>query len=315
VPAPELAAWVSKRAWDSEDLDNDFLLVLDHFFAYQTVTPAILPDVSGTGARGTLLAATIAACCEFVDQDLSPVLLLKEEPFPRRRGEQVIEQLFRGWIAYLVMVTSVERARIKHLNAIDDALHNPEFDRTLLLEAMHELGGRPSAHQLSVVVREWPSAQTSNDGLVISAVMAMLFNPTTSDAERRQLEDAIRAALIQFAARGEHWGRNSALRQLGLPLLHWIFGGASDDSVALEVFARGLVSTIKTGDASHVENAFEEIAPLVARLDPEKLASVLRASGKDRTPLAQTVGWLIRALVEAAPETGRRKDRFIGPEQ
>ena len=305
VPAPELAAWVSRRAWDSEDLDDDFLLVLDHLFAYQTVTPAILADVSGTGARGTLLATTIAVCCGFVDRDLSPVLLLKEEPFPRRGGKQVIEQLFRGWIAYLVVVASVEPARIKYLKAIDDVLHSPDLDRTLLLEVMHELGARPSPQQLSVVVREWPSAQTSNDGLVISTVMSMLADRSMSDGERRRIEDAIRAALIQFAARGEHWGRSSVLRQLGLPLLHWIVGGASDDSAALEVFAQGFVSAMKVGDALHVENTFEAIAPLVARLDAEKLASVLRASGKHRTPLAQTVGWLIRALVNASPESGR----------
>jgi hypothetical protein len=44
--------------------------------------------------------------------------------------------------------------------------------------------------------------------------------------------------------------------------------------IALEVFAQGFVSTLKTGDASHVEDAFDAIAPLVARLKPEILARI-----------------------------------------
>ena len=256
VQDAELPAWISKRAWDSEGLDDEFLLVLDHLFAYQTVMPTILADLNGTGARGTLLAATIAACCGFADQDVSPALILKKEPFPGRRGEQIADQLFRGWTAYLVMVASVERVRTEYLGAIDSALHNPDFDRTLLLAAMHELGARPSPLQLSVVVREWPTAQTSNDSLVVSAVVSIFSDSDISDDEKRQLQDAIRAALVQFAAHGEHWGRNSVLRQLGLPLLQWIFGDPGDDSVALEVFAQGFVSTLKTGNASQVEDAF-----------------------------------------------------------
>jgi len=307
VPEADLAPWVSKRVWDSEGLDDDFLVVLDHLFAYQAVTPAIAADVSGTGARGTLLAATIAACCGFVDQGISPTLILKEEPFPGRRGEQITDQLFRGWTAYLVMVASVERVRTEYLRAIDSVLHNPDFDRTLLLAAMHDLGARPSPQQLSVVVREWPTAQTSNDGLVISAVLSVFSDPSTSDDEKRQLQDAIGAALSQFAAHGEHWGRNSVLRQLGLPLLQWILSEPGDDGIALEVFAQGFVSTLKTGDASHVEDAFDAIAPLVARLKPEILARMLRTGARGPGRLGQTVGWLIRALVEAAPESGSRR--------
>ena len=307
VSGAELAPWVSKRVWDSEGLDDEFLVVLDHLFAYQTVTPAIVTDVSGTGARGTLLAATIAACCGFVDEGISPTLILKKEPFPGRRGEQVTDQVFRGWTAYLVMVASVERVRTKYLRAIDGVLHNPDFDRTLLLAAMHELGARPSPQQLSVVVTEWPTAQTSNDGLVISAVLSVFSDPSTTDDEKRQLQDAIGAALSQFAAHAEHWGRNSVLRQLGLPLLQWIVSGPGDDGIALEVFAQGFVSTLKTGDASHVGVAFDAIAPLVARLKPEILVSMLRTRMQGSSRLAQTVGWLFRALVEAAPETGSRR--------
>lgn len=108
-------------------------------------------------------------------------------------------------------------------------------------------------------------------------------------------------ALLPFAAHGEHWGRNAVLRQLGLPLLHWIFGDSGDDGVALEMFAQGFVSTLKTGDAAHVKDAFEALAPLVARLEPESLASALRAGGKNGSRLAQSVGWLVQALVQAAP--------------
>lgn len=301
VPQSELAEWVSKRVWDSEGLDDHSLLMVEHLVAYQTLTPAVVADITGAGARGTLLSATIAACCGFVDQNISAPLILKEEPFPGRHGAQAAEQLLSGWTLYLAIIAADERARTAYLSAIDGVLHNPEYDRTLLLAALHELDARPSPQQMSVVLREWPSAQSANDGLVISAAMLILEDANTSDGERRQIQDAMRAALNQFAAHGKHWGRSGVLRQLGLPLLYWMFGGSADDGVALEVFAQGFVSTLKTGDASQVEDAFEAIAPLVARLEPENLASALRARAPNRSPLAQSVGWLVQALVQAAP--------------
>ena len=153
VPQPELAEWVSKRIWDSEGLDDDFLLIIEHLLAYQAVTPSMVADMSGTGARGTLLGATIAACCGFIDQNVSAPLMLKEEPFPGRHGAQAAEQLLRGWTVYLAMVASVEHARGAYLSAIDGVLHSPDFDRPLLLAAMHGLGARPSPLQLSVVLQ------------------------------------------------------------------------------------------------------------------------------------------------------------------
>src|SRR5262249_51730689 len=110
----------------------------------------------------------------------------------------------------------------------------------------------------------------------------------------------------QFAAFGNQWGRSSALRQLGLPLLQWSFGAKEHDGIALEVFAQGFVSMFKAGDVSDVEETIEALAPLMERLSPDTLGRVLRASGQARGRLAQTVGWLVRALIGVDPSEQNR---------
>ena len=302
VSKPDVAAWIAKRVWDSEGLDEQFLLVLEQLFAYSSFAPSEIGNLGAAGDEGTLIAAIVAACFGYVDKGMAPVLILKKEPFPRRRrDESTTYQLFRGWNAYLAMTASDDAARTRYLRAVDAAFGDPEFDRPLLLSVLHELGQPASLQQLVAIITEWPNAQISNDSLVLDAIASALSDAAVADQERRALQTAIHAALGQFAAFGDQWGRSSALRQVGLPLLQWSFGAKEHDAMAFEVFSQGFVSLFKAGDVTDVEGTFEALAPLMERLDPNVIGRFVRASGQAQGRLAHTVGWLVRALVAANP--------------
>ncbi len=301
-PSPDLPDWIAKRVWDSEGLDEQALVKLEQLFAYASFSASELGNLAAAGDEGTLVAAVVAMCFGHVENDTSPVLILKKRPFSfRRRDEPAMYQLSRGWNAYLAVTASHDTARDKFLRAVEASFDDPLFDRPMLLSTLRELGHSASARQLAAVVTEWPSAQGSDDGVVLTSLASALSGTALPDDERGALQSAIHAALGQFAAFGSDWGRSSALRQLGLPLLQWKFGHEEHDAIGLEVFAHGFVSLFKGGDVTDVEQAFEDLAPFIEQLSPDRLARAVEASRGVQGGLAQTVGWLVQALLRASP--------------
>src|SRR5262249_24267374 len=68
VSNSDLPAWIAKRVWDSEGLDEQFLLALEQLFAYSSFAPSEIGNLAAAGDEGTLIAAIVAACFGYVDQ-------------------------------------------------------------------------------------------------------------------------------------------------------------------------------------------------------------------------------------------------------